>query len=153
MSTANHKSTKNVKRVNQGTVNEVVLVRATLDLDEPTYDVYAEQAMKREGATPEDLMAERLRIARDWTGNGIHFDTAQTKRLSTAVGHTVSDAEGALRRLETVCMLNVGDISILLEPRLLQRLKSRVFRGQTLEGVIRKEVVLGLKRFCGLEPA
>lgn len=136
----------------QGTVNEVVSVRATLDLDEPTYDAYAEQAMKR-NLEPETVMAERLRIAKTWIDGGIHFNAAQAKRLSTAVGHTVSDAEGALQRLETIGQIVVDGVVIQLEPRVLQRLKSRVFRGQTLEGVIRREVLLGLKRFCGLEPA
>ncbi len=143
---------KSIKRVAVGTVNEVVLVRATVELDEPTYDILASQAIAR-GITPEELMSERLRIARDWTGEGIHFNIAQARRLGAAIGHTVSDAEGALSRLETICTLTVGDFSIVLEPRLLQRLRTRVFRGQTLEKVVEQQVILGLKRFCGLEPA
>lgn len=145
--------TKNNKQVyDKGTPNEVVVVRTMLELPEAVYDAYAEQALKA-GKETETLLEQRLNKCQGHADQGLFFNDAQAKRLFHVLGKTVSDAEGALQRLETICLLDVGDVKIEVEPRILQRLKSRVFRGQTLEGVIRKEVLMGLKRFCGLEPS
>ena len=48
--------------------------------------------------------------------------------------------------------IKVNDVTIELEPRLLQKMSTRVPRGGTIERLISSEVVKGLRRFVGLDP-
>lgn len=148
-----HNKQKNRVVVAPNTVNEVVIVRTTIDLNEQTYDQYYEQAtaLNRE---VEDVMAQRLQKCVGQRDNGLFFNDAQKKRLDKCVGHNIGDAEGALQRLENLSKITVDDIVIELDPRLKQRLDSRAkMRRKDLAELIRHEVVMGLKRFAGLEPA
>lgn len=144
---------KNRVVTQKGTMNEVVVVRVTLDLSETTYDTYAEQAIAQ-NKQPEDVMAQRLHKCVGHRDNGLFFTDAQKKRLDKCVGHSIGDAEGALQRLENLSKIVVDDVVIELDPRLKQRLASRAtMRRKDLGELIRHEVVMGLKKFAGLEPA
>lgn len=136
----------------QGTVNEVVTVICRIELGERVYDLYAEESMKR-GIEVEDIIAERLRNCASISGSGIYFNDAQKKRLSTVLGHTVADAEGALQRLETSTVVDVSGFQFELDPRLVQRLKTRVYRSEQYEDVMYREIVRGLMTFAGMSPS
>lgn len=134
------------------TINQVTVVRMTLDLPEYVHDQYVLQSMET-GKEVEDVMALRLLKCAQQKEDGLWFDNSQKKRLDRCVGHTISNAEGALQRLENLSKITVDDITIELEPRLKQRLASRAtMRRKDLTELIRHEVIMGLKRFAGLEP-
>lgn len=132
-------------------VNEVVTVIVRLELPEHIYDIYAEEALKR-GREPEQIMGERLNRCKGISGSGIYFNDDQKKRLGNVVGHTVNDAEGALQRLETATIVDVSGFQFELDPRLIQRLKTRVYRGEHYEDVVYREIVRGLMNFAGMNP-
>jgi hypothetical protein len=144
-------SFKNKRFHQQGTVNEIVTVRSTVELGEHVYDIYAEQAMK-EGKDPEQVMAERLNRCKEQKDSGLFFNDQQKKRLCHCLGHSVGDAEGALQWLEIICKIHVEKTEIELEPRLRQRLSTRVPRGGTIEKLIEQAALKGLRVFAGMEP-
>jgi len=139
---------KQPQRVVQG---PVTIVTCRVDLPDGLYEAYAEDAEKR-GRQVEDILAERLTRCRGITGSGIYFNEEQKKRLSNVIGHTVADAEGALQRLETSTVVDVSGFAFDLDPRLIQRLKTRVYRGETYEDVMHREIVRGLMTFAGMSP-
>jgi hypothetical protein len=134
-----------------GVPNSVVIVTCRIDLPEAVYDSYAALAA-RSNREVEDLLQQQLLRCRDIIGSGIYFNEAQKKRLSNVVGHTVADAEGALQRLETSTVIDVSGFSFDLDPRLVQRLKTRVFRGEDYSDVMYREIVRGLMTFAGMSP-
>jgi len=137
--------------VRRGIANEVVTVIIRLELPEHLYNHYASEAAKR-NREPEQVMAERLTRCQTITGSGIYFDEEQKKRLSNVIGHTVADAEGALQRLETSTVVSVEGYDFALDPRLIQRLKTRVFRGERYEDVMHREIVRSLMTYAGMNP-
>lgn len=138
--------------VNHNTVNEVVVVRSTVDLPEAIFDQYSEQAIAQ-GRSVEEVMSQRLLRTVTIDGNGLWFNAQQKKRLDHLCGHTIGDAEGAIQRLETVSKVKLGDVELELEPRLKLRLESRAkMQRKSLPELIKREVLLGLRRFAGLEP-
>lgn len=142
--------TRNVRQ--QGTVNEVVSVICRVELPEHIYDIYAEESMKR-GKEVEEVMAERLTRCQSISGSGIYFNEDQKRRLGSVIGHTVSEAEGALQRLETSTVIDVSGFQFELDPRLVQRLKTRVYRGERYDDVMYREIVRGLMTFAGMSPS
>lgn len=132
---------------------QIVTVRVMVEVSEAVYDDYEEQAIAR-GIPVERLMAERLTRARAQVHDALVFTAEQKKRLDKAIGHTVSDAEGALIRLDNFCKLEVGDVTVPLEPRLILRITSRAkAMRQTFSQCLQKEVIGALRRFTGLDPA
>ncbi len=130
---------------------EQVTVICRVELPEHVYDVFAEEALKL-GREPETIMSERLNRCKGITGSGIYFNEAQKKRLGSVIGHTVSDAEGALQRLETATVIDVSGFQFELDPRLIQRLKTRVYRGESYDDVMYREIVRGLMTFASMSP-
>ena len=147
-----HKTQARRITTGQGTPNEMTVVRTTLDIPVATYDAYAERALKH-ARDPEDLMSIRLTATATHGDGALYFTPEQKKRLDSACGHVISDAEGALQRLGTLVKIKCNDVVIEIEPRLLQRLNTRVWRGHTLEGDIQKVVLHALRVHAGLEPA
>jgi len=145
------KQTQRKIMTNANTPQQETIVRVTLDLPIACYDIYAERAMAQ-GRDVEDILAGRLERSAQWKDGGLYFQPEEKKKLETAVGRIVNDSSSALQRLEVMVKLKVGDIEIEVEPRLLQRLHSRVFRGQTFESMVRKQVTHALRVHAGLEP-
>jgi len=142
---------KKQNTLRRGMANEVVTVIMRLELPEHLYNHYVSEATKR-NRDPEQVMAERLTRCQSITGSGIYFNEDQKKRLSNVIGHTVADAEGALQRLETSTVVDVSGFAFELDPRLIQRLKTRVFRGETYSDVMYREIVRALMTFAGMNP-
>lgn len=134
-----------------GNVNRVVIVTCRVDLPEHIYDAYADLA-RTSNREVEDLLQQQLSRCRDIIGSGIYFNESQKKRLSNLIGHTVADAEGALQRLETSTVVDVSGFAFELDPRLIQRLKTRVFRGEVYADVMYREIVRALMQFAGMNP-
>lgn len=134
-----------------GNVNRVVIVTCRVDLPEHIYNGYADQA-RQTHLEVEDLLQQQLSRCRDIIGSGIYFNESQKKRLSNLIGHTVADAEGALQRLETSTVVDVSGFAFELDPRLIQRLKTRVFRGEQYSDVMYREIVRALMTFAGMNP-
>jgi hypothetical protein len=136
----------------RSTINEVRIVTCRVDLPEHIYDAYANLA-RTSNREVEDLLQQQLTRCRDIIGSGIYFNESQKKRLSNLIGHTVADAEGALQRLETSTVVDVSGFSFELDPRLIQRLKTRVFRGEIYSDVMYREIVRALMTFAGMSPS
>ena len=125
-------------------------VRITLELPEALVDLYEEQAMAR-GLTLEDILKERLHRCQSHTAlKPLYMNDAERAKLESALGHNLSSAEQAIAQVTTALMLQVGDVGVELRPQLTARLATRVFRGETWEQVIRREVIQGLEAFCGM---
>lgn len=135
-----------------GVPNQITIVTCRVDLPESLYDAYAALAA-RSNIQVEDLLLQQLSRCRDMIGSGIYFNESQKKRLSNVVGHTVADAEGALQRLETSTIIDVSGFKFELDPRLVQRLKTRVFRGEEYSDVMHREIVRALMTFAGMSPS
>ena len=142
---------RNRKTIQQGTINEVVIVTCRVDLPEHVYNAYTSIAAKS-NLEIEEILQQQLLRCRDIVGSGIYFNESQKKRLSNVIGHTVADAEGALQRLETSTVIDVSGFSFELDPRLIQRLKTRVFRGEEYSDVMHREIVRALMTFAGMNP-
>lgn len=134
-----------------GVPNTTVIVTCRVDLPEHIYDAYSNLA-RQSNRELEDLLQQQLSRCRDIVGSGIYFNESQKKRLSNLIGHTVADAEGALQRLETSTVVDVSGFSFELDPRLIQRLKTRVFRGEQYSDVMYREIVRALMTFAGMNP-
>lgn len=152
MSARNH-SRKTIQQgqPTPGVPNSITIVTCRVDLPEHIYDAYAAIAV-RTNIEIEDILQQQLLRCRDIIGSGIYFNESQKKRLSNVVGHTVADAEGALQRLETSTVIDVSGFKFELDPRLVQRLKTRVFRGESYEDVMYREIVRALMTFAGMNP-
>lgn len=135
----------------QGTVNEIVTIMLRIELSEHVYDTYMKESVTR-NKDVEDVIAERLARCQSISGSGIYFNEDQKRRLGNLLGHTVSEAEGALQRLETSTVVDVSGFRFELDPRLIQRLKTRVYRSEQYQDVMHREIVRGLMTFAGMSP-
>lgn len=127
-------------------------IKFQLTLPEELHDQFAARADKN-GRKVEAEIIEHLRRTAEYTSTQpIYFNDEQRARLQKAVGHLIAGPEDLLSKLGNMISLNVGDISVPLSDRIQVRLKSRVFRGQTLQQVVTKEVTEALERFTGLRP-
>jgi hypothetical protein len=141
------------KRISSpGTVNAVTTAHVRLELPEHVFDQYSGQAEKSGGRDPEVVMAERLIRCANQVESGLYFNQAEKKRLEACVGHMVADAQGALQRLEPLSRINVSDVTIRLDPVVLQRLSTRCRRGQTIQQLITEQTVKALKQYVGMLP-
>ena len=103
------------------------------------------------GLTLEDILKERLHRCQSHTAlKPLYMNDAERAKLEQALGHNLSSAEQAIAQVTTALMLQVGDVGVELRPQLTARLATRVFRGETWEQVIRREVIQGLEAFCGM---
>lgn len=131
-------------------LQQQVTVRTSIELNEQLYDAYAAQGMSR-ALDPEQVMLERLVRCVEQADQGLYFNDSQKKRLCNVIGRSVSDAEGALQNLEHVSKIQIGDIAVELEPRLMKRLASRAgaYR-KPLAQLVKEEVLKALKEYTGL---
>lgn len=131
---------------------QATAIKVSLKVPEEIYDEYAERATKF-GRTVEQEMFLRLKNCRDHNAiTGIYFNDDQRAEIQKALGHVITGPEMVLERLKTLLSLKVGNVEIPLSERLQIRLRTRVFRGQTIEKVLQKEVTEGLERYVGLRP-
>jgi hypothetical protein len=127
-------------------------VRVMVELPETIYDQYVEQAIARNRNT-EEVLTERLCRTKDHTAlNGLYFNDDEKRELEKIIGHMVGDAAGALLRLKTTVVVDVGDVKVELDTKLVARLRTRVFRGQTFEGNVQRETKRGLEEYVGMRP-
>src|SRR5262245_26134505 len=82
--------------INPQTAQRESVIRTIIDLPEPVFDRYAEQAMAVHHQ-PEQVISARLTRAVEWTGSGIYFNDLEKKQLEHLTGHALSDAQGALQ--------------------------------------------------------
>lgn len=128
------------------------VVRLTIELPETLVNHYHEQG-EAWGRTAEHEMATRLHRCKTHVSTSpLYFTDDERRELESALGHNCSNPGVALQQLKHAVTLQVGEIKIELPPNVQQRLRSRVFRGQTFEAVVTKQVIEGLKKFCGLLP-
>lgn len=128
------------------------VIRQTIEIPEPLFAKYEDAAIKN-GRTVEEEISLRLKKCVDHDAiQPLYFDDDQRKALELATGWSARDANAVIGRLNEVSRFTVCDFDIEIPARLRTRLQSRVFRGQTFEDVIRKEVIQGLERFAGVRP-
>ncbi len=125
-------------------------VKLSLTLPEDLHDQFAGRADKN-GRTVEKELLEHLRRTKDFTATQpLYFNDDQRARLQKAMGQLVTNADEVLDKISSLISLKVGEISVPLYDRLQTRLRTRVFRGHTLESVVQRETVQALERFTGL---
>jgi len=124
-----------------------------LELLEAVYVKYEKDA-KDNGRTVEEELAIRLRRSVDFTADRpLYVPDAERRELEHILGgHLLKDAGQLVARVCASSKVKVADVEIEIDARLKERLKSRVFRGESIESVIKREVLLGLQRFCGMRP-
>ena len=124
-----------------------------LEMSEKLYQEYEEMGGKS-GRSAEEEISERLKRCKEYTANRpLYFNDAERSEMEKLTGgHLAKSPETVLARLRTAMSIVVEDVTITINQRLLQRLSSRVFRGQTMEGVIEKVVIEALERHAGMRP-
>jgi len=128
------------------------ITRITIELPTSLIKHYEDQALAWD-RTVEHEIANRLQKCRNYVSTSpLYFTDDERRELEAALGHNCSNPGVVLQQLKHAVTLEVGEIKIELPPNVQQRLKSRVFRGQDYAGVVRKQVIDGLKRFTGLLP-
>lgn len=126
--------------------------RITLTLPTSLTDIYEEQAIAS-GRLLEDEIAERLkRCMNHRAGRPLYFNDDQRSRIERITGHLVGDPETVLNQIEHAVSLKVDGIEIELPAQLQQRIRTRVWRGETYEGVVKREVLKRLQQFTGMLP-
>lgn len=127
-------------------------VRVVLEVPQHIFALYEEQGAKfsREA---EDEMVERLRRCVTYTAlKPLYLDDDQRRRLEDALEHNISSAEVAIAQILTAVSIQVGDVGVQIPSHVMRRLPSRVFKGETYESVVEREVIHALERFVGLRP-
>lgn len=128
------------------------ITRITIELPTSLILHYEDQGIAWD-RTVEHEIASRLQKCKNYVSTSpLYFTDDERRELESALGHNCSNPGVVLQQLKHAVTLEVGEIKIELPPNVQQRLKSRVFRGQDYATVVRKQVVDGLKRFCGLLP-
>lgn len=123
--------------------------KITLTVPEDLADIYTERGMKT-GKTVEQEMIARLDKCRSHTDlTPIYLTDAQRSHIAVITGKLM-DAPSLIKFIEQTVEIKVGDVAIALDSALLHRLQTRTFRGDTLAQVIEREVLRGLREFCGL---
>lgn len=124
-----------------------------LELPEKLYEEY-ERMGGISGRSAEEEIAERLKRCQKHTASRpLYFNDEERGELERLTGgHLAQSPEVVLGRLRTAMSIVVEDVTIVINANLLQRLSTRVFRGQTMEGVITKVVKEALERHCGMRP-
>ncbi len=128
-------------------------VSLRLEVPQSLFTLYEEQGAKfnREA---EDEMVERLRRCVTYTATKpLYLDDDQRRKLEDALEHNIGSAEQAVAQITTALSIQVGDVGVEIPAQVARRLASRVFRGETYEEVIKREVIKALEVFCGMRPA
>ena len=129
------------------------IVRLTIELPASLVKHYEEQAQAWD-RTPEFEIAERLKRCKTHVSTSpLYFTDDQRRELEQALGHNIQSPDVALAQLKNAVTLTVDEIKVELSPRLQQRIKSRVFRGESYASVVRREIVKALEVFSGIRPA
>ena len=125
-------------------------VRVTIEMGASLFDLLETQAIEK-GELIESYIVDKLNRTREYTAMApLYFNDVQRARLERILDHNITNVDVALNQIEGVVSLQVGDVGIQLTPKLQQRLASRVFRGETFEKVVTREVTRALEVFCGL---
>lgn len=126
--------------------------RITIEIPTSLAEHYELRAIERD-RTLEEEIEERLSRCKDHIAIApLYLNDDHRRALEHAVGHNFSHPDQLVAMLKNAVTLKVGEVNIELEPRLQQRLKARVFRGESYEGNLKREVVKGLRRFTGMDP-
>lgn len=128
-------------------------MKVKIELPEALYLQYEEEGARNVRSAEEEIV-KRLNGCKEHNANrGLYFNDKERKELETLTGrHIAGKPEVLLARLRNAMKLKVGDVEIILDSHILNRLITRVFRGQTLEGSIEKWVVEALEKHAGMRP-
>ena len=110
---------------------------------------YEAQA-KSAGQTLEAYLAARLQACVSHSAaKGLYFNDQQRNELERTFGRQLNTAQDVLKWAGRLVTISVEGIKVGLNPRLIERIKSRTFR-QPLTEVVKREVRAGLETFCGM---
>src|SRR5882724_9577730 len=128
----------------------VPTVKMSLRIPEDLADHYAERA-SRYGRDAETELLSRLAACREHTdgSNAIYVDDQSRQILNQLAGQTIRNADDLIQWASRMTTLKVGGVSIVLNPQLADRLRSRTF-GSTWEDHIRSTVIRCLEVEVGL---
>lgn len=128
------------------------VTRVTIELPTALAKHYEEQASAWD-RTLESELEMRLQRCKNYVSTSpLYFTDDQRRELEAALGHNVSNPDVVLAQLKNAVTLTVDHIDVELAPRVQQRLRSRVFRGESYEGNVKKWVVKALRIEAGLDP-
>lgn len=123
-----------------------------IELPEALYIQYEEEGARNVRSAEEEI-TKRLNGCKEHTANrALYFNDKERKELENLLGRHAGTPEVLLARLRNAVKLKVGDVEITLDSHLLDRLSTRVFRGQTMEDNIEKWVIEALEKHAGMRP-
>lgn len=124
-----------------------------IELPEALYIRYEEEGARNTRSAEEEIV-KRLNGCKEHTANRpLYFNDKNRRELEDLLGrHLAGDPEVLLARLRNAMKLKVGDVKITLDSHIIDRLTTRVFRGQNLEDNIKTWVVEALEKHAGMRP-
>ena len=81
--------------------------------------------------------------------HGISLSHSEVQELSKALGLNINSSEMLVSRVKAMTALDIDGLEIVLEPALLQRLKSRCVR-QGFQPFLAAEITRQLRAFVGM---
>ena len=131
------------------TLNVPTVKITALRLDESTYDVFSERAIKR-GRDVESEIASHLAATRTYNATmPVYLDDSARNALSQIAGKLLRTPDDIINWAKQISSLDVTGVKVELSERLLTRLSTRCF-GKTLEEMIRQTVTESLEEKVGL---
>lgn len=126
-------------------------VRLTVELPAATLAVYEGRAADR-GTSLEAEVAQTLtRCQAHTAAQPLYFDDTDRRRLADLTGgHIENTPAQVIERIAATRTINVGGVSIELGEQLLNRLRTRCFRGDTMDSLITRVVTQALEAHCGM---
>jgi hypothetical protein len=129
-------------------VEDKVIIRLQIDLPSEVLAQYEKQ--KPAGQSLEELLSARLISCASHTSERpLYFTDSERAELEKILERRVPSAKDALRHLARLASISVEGIKVNLNPRLIERLKSRCFK-HPLGEVVKREVRAGLETYCGM---
>ena len=126
-------------------------VKFQIAIPEALYDSYRQQAEAND-RTVEDEIALRLQRCREHTATKpLYFTDDERADLERAIGRSARTPGHVVNGLRNLVSISVGGVEVEIPTVVQQRIRSRVFRGETYQQVVEREVIRGLRVFCGME--
>lgn len=128
--------------------------RVTVELNDATLEVYARQA-RANARTVEDECSQRLQRCSAYTASRpLYFNDSERHELERITGgHLIDSPSQVMARISNAVTLTVGDVEVALDERILSRLKPRAkSERRTIEEIVRREALRGLRAYAGLDP-
>jgi len=130
--------------------NTSTILRAKFDLDDDVLEAYEKQAEQR-GVDLDMLFKERLTATVGQTSvKPIYIDDDTRQKLEHVLGRNIYRAGDLVIAVERLSLLKVENAKVHLDPKILDRLRSRHFSDLPFDAWLGQQVREGLEQYVGL---